>query len=52
MLNNVVPSDLHLSGFADDHSVRKKFKADDRSGELQTKNDVEECMVDVKSQMD
>ena len=31
MLNDVVPSDLHLSGFADDHSVRKEFKANDRS---------------------
>ena len=45
--NNVLPSDLHISGFADNHSVRKVFKANDRSAELQTKNDVEECMVDV-----
>ena len=52
MLNNVVPSDWHLSGFVDDHSVRKEFKANDRSAELQTKNDVEEYMVDVKSWMD
>ena len=37
MLNNVVPSDLHLSGFVDDHTVRKEFKANDRSVELQTK---------------
>ena len=36
----------------DDHSVRKEFKANGRSAELQTKNDVEECMVDVKSWMD
>ena len=52
MLNNVVPSDLHLSGFADDHSVRKEFKANHRSAELQMKNDGEECMADVKSWMD
>ena len=44
--------DLHLSGFADDHSVRKEFKANDRSAELQTKKEVEECMVDVRSWMD
>ena len=37
MLNDVVPSDLHLSGFTDDHSVMKEFKAIDRSAELQTK---------------
>ena len=51
-LNDVVPSDLHLSGFTDDHSVRKEFKANDKSTELQTKNEVEECMIDIKSWMD
>ena len=49
-LNDVVP--LDLSGFADDHSVRIEFKANDRSAELPTKNEVEECMVDVKSWID
>ena len=44
--------DLHLNGFADDRSVRKEFKANDRSAELQTKKEVEECMVDVRSWMD
>ena len=48
ILNDVVPSDLHLSGFAEDHSVRKEFKANDRSAELQSKKEVEECMVDVR----
>ena len=51
-LNDVVPSDLHLRGFADDHSVSKEFKANDRSAEVQTKNEVVECTVDVKSWMD
>ena len=31
MLNNVVPTDIHLSRFVDDHSVRKEFKANDKS---------------------
>ena len=52
MLNDVVPLDLHLSGFADEHSVRKEFKANDRSTDLQTKKEVEDCMVDVRSWMD
>ena len=52
MLNDVVPSDLHLSGFTDDHSVRKEFKTNDRSAEMQTKKEVEECMVDMRSSMD
>ena len=52
MLNDIVPSDLHLHRIADDHSVRKEFKANDRSAELQTKEEVEECMVNVRSWMD
>ena len=51
-LNDIVPSDLHLSGFADDHSVRKEFRANDRNAELQTKEEIEECMVNVRSWMD
>ena len=46
-LNDIIPSDLHLSGFADDHSVRKEFRANDRNAELQTKEDIEECMVNI-----
>ena len=41
-LNDFVPSDLHLSGFADDYSVRKEFRTNDRSAELQTKKEIEE----------
>ena len=51
-LNDIVPSDLHLSGFADDHSVRKEFRANDRNAELQTKKEIKECMVNVRSWMD
>ena len=52
MLNDLVPSDLHLSGFAGDHSVRKEFKANDRCAELQTKKEVDECMINVRSWME
>ena len=51
-LNDIVPSKLHLSRFADDHSVRKEFRANDRNGELQTKEEIEECMVNISSWMD
>ena len=51
-LNDNVPSDLHLSGFADDHSVRKEFRVNDRNAELQTKEEIEECMVNIRSWMD
>ena len=51
-LNDIVTSDLHLSGFADDHSVRKEFKANDRNAELQTKDDIEKCMTNIRLWMD
>ena len=51
-LNDIVPLDLHLSGFADNHSVRKEFRANDRNAELQTEEEIKECMVDVRSWMD
>ena len=51
-LNDIVPSDLHLSGFTDDHSVREEFRANDRNAELQTKEKIEECMVNIRSWMD
>ena len=51
-LNDIIPSDLHLSGFTDDHSVRKEFRANDRNAELQTKEENEECMVNIRSWMD
>ena len=51
-LNDIVPSDLHLSGFVDDHAVRKEFRANDRNAELQTKEEIEECMVNIRQWMD
>ena len=51
-LNDILPSDLHLSGFADNHSVRKEFRANDRNAELQTKEEIKECMVIIRSWMD
>ena len=51
-LNDIVPSDQHLSGFTDDHSVRKEFRANDRNAELQIKEEIEECVVNIRSWMD
>ena len=47
-LNDIVPSDLHVSGFADDHAVRKEFRANDRNAELQTKEEIEELYGQYK----
>ena len=51
-LQDVVPSSLQLSGFADDHSVRREFKAKDREGESETICILEDCMLRIKQWMD
>ena len=51
-LHEVIPQDLQLSGFADDHSVRKSFKASDREEEVHTVEQTEACMLSIKNWMD
>ena len=51
-MQEVVPEGLQLSGFADDHSVRREFKANDRADECATNSMLEECMLNVKRWMD
>ena len=51
-LHEIVPSDLTLSGFADDHSIRRSFKADSTTDETETTQTLEECMLKFKSWMD
>ena len=51
-LSEVIPPNLQLSGFADDHSVCKSFKAVDRQMEHNTISELEDCMINVKSWMD
>ena len=43
---------LKPSGFANDYSVRREFKANDRSEELSTLNRLERCILRVKRWMD
>ena len=51
-LQEVVPKDLQLSGFTDDHSIRSTFTAADRQGESSTNTSIEKCMLNVKKWMD
>ena len=51
-LHEVIPPDLQLSGFADDHSVRKSFKASHREEEFSTVTSMEACMLNIKNWMD
>ena len=51
-LQEVIPKDLHLSGFGDDHSVQKEFDANNRDEEHSVKDKIEQCILTIKSWMD
>ena len=51
-LQDVVPDDLQLSGFADDHSIRKAFKAGNTNEEINTISKLESCLLSIKQWMD
>ena len=52
-LQDVVPDDLQLSGFADDHSIRKTFKAGNTvKEEINTISKLESCLLSIKQWMD
>ena len=51
-LQEVVSPGLKLSGFADDHSVRKTFKANSREEEHGTITELESCLLSIKKWMD
>ena len=51
-LHEVVPNDLQISGFADDHSICKSFKANNRKQELEVQKHQEHCMLNIKKWMD
>ena len=51
-LHEIIPKDLTLSGFADDHSVRRTFMADSCNDEAETNITLENCMLKIKSWMD
>ena len=48
-LNEVVPKDLQLSGYVDDHSIWKCFKIEDESNTMVS---IESTMLDMKCWMD
>ena len=43
-LQEVVPDDVGLNGFADDHSLKRSFKADDRNAEQTIILALQECL--------
>ena len=51
-LHEIIPQNLTLSGFTDDHSIRKSFKARSAADETETIHSLEACMLNIKSWMD
>ena len=51
-LKNTIPSDVGIKGFADDHSLQKSFKANNRQQELSTINTLESAFLSTKQWMD
>ena len=51
-LQDVIPEDLQLSGFADAHSIRKAFKAGNTNEEINTISQLEDCLLSIKQWMD
>ena len=51
-LQEIVPEEVCLNGFADDHSLKRSFKADDRKAEYTTISILQNYLQDVKLWMD
>ena len=52
LIDQIVPKDITLNGFADDHSLRKSFPAGNRTQEQQVKHRMELTFSDIKEWMD
>ena len=50
-LQEVVPGDVGLNGFADDHSLKRSFKVDDRKAEQAIIFALQNCLMNVKTWM-
>ena len=51
-LQEIVPEEVCLNRFADDHSLKRSFKADDMKAEHTTISILQNCLKDVKLWMD
>ena len=51
-LQDVIPSDIDIYAYADDHGIKKSYQANDKLGEVYVKADLSQCMNDVNGWMD
>ena len=50
-LQDVIPSDINILGYADDRGIKKSYQANDKLGEVYVKADLSQCMNDVNGWM-
>ena len=51
-MQEIIPNQISLYGYADDHALTTNFNANDRAAETTSMNEVEHCMRDIKGWMD
>ena len=51
-IGEIIPDSVAISGFADDHLIRKSFLANSRTHEKEVINELKSSMKDIKSWMD
>ena len=51
-LQEDVPDDVGLNGFADDHSLKRSFKADERKAKQTVISALQNCLMNVRTWMD
>ena len=51
-LQEVIPGNFQLHGYADDHIFKCAFNASDRKAEIETVTSIESCAQDIKAWMD
>ena len=52
LISDTIPDTIIINGFADDHSIRKKYKASDKNQEIRTKEELETAVTNIKNWMD
>ena len=52
LIDKVIPEDIIINGFVNDHSLRKSFPASDRRRKKSTKERFEATFATIKSWMD
>ena len=51
LITDIIPDTITTNGFADDHSIRKKYKASNKNQEIRTGEELETTVPNIKNWM-